>query len=205
MVIVILAQCKLMSRTILVAIYGHINYRVRITVISMVKSTLAYLFNALRDSDLFKLLAACKGIFSNVFHAVFYVNFLKAFSPNKRALVYFLYTGGNSYLLYGLISAVYEIKKIVSYLGNCFSVYLTRYYEFLRAACVSGYSDCTVFILFIGIIFRGVGYGIIDYNKCREIIIVSYLIIFVSSVSIVARDIRYAEIVLISLFQQFAV
>lgn len=56
MVKVILAQCKLMSRTVLITIDSYIYHRIRFAVINFKESTLAYLFNALRNSDFFKFM-----------------------------------------------------------------------------------------------------------------------------------------------------
>ena len=194
-----------MSGAVLIAVDGNVNERTRITAISVTESVIAYLSNALRNSDLFQIYAACESRIANLSNAVLYVHFFKRSRAGESFFADCYYARGHGDLLNGAVSAVQRAENSGADSRNGLAVYLTGDNKLFCIAGVGSYSDCSVFILIIGIIFRGVGYRIIDYNKCREIIIVSYLIIFVSSISIVARDICYAEIVLISLFQQFAV
>ena len=52
----IFTQCILVSGAVLIAVDGNVNERTRITAISVTESVIAYLSNALRDSDFFKFM-----------------------------------------------------------------------------------------------------------------------------------------------------
>ena len=163
----IFTQCILVSGAVLIAVDGNVNERTRITAISVTESVIAYLSNALRNSDLFQIYAACESRIVNLSNAVLYVHFFKRSRAGESFFADSLYACGHGDLLNGAVSAVQRAENSGADSRNGLAFYLTGDNKLFCVAGVGSYGDSAVLVFGVGVIGgNGVGGQLLYTSRC---------------------------------------